>query len=174
MTRLANLLLTAALVAATSACRSENTAAAAPAPRPPSVAYVSVAPEQVEITGEWIATLDGTVNAQIRPQVSGYLVRRAYNEGAFVHKGDVLLEIDRRPFETALNQVRRAKLSCRPSLTSTERSAEVGNRRVLPEIDSNTDYGGHGGHRASMVESFQPSWLSAVSSATKEHAHGKR
>jgi multidrug efflux pump subunit AcrA (membrane-fusion protein) len=107
MTRLANLLLTAALVAATSACRNENTAAA-PAPRRPSVAYVPVTPEQVEITGEWIATLDGTVNAQIRPQVSGYLVRRTYNEGAFVHKGDVLFEIDWRPFETALNQLSRS------------------------------------------------------------------
>jgi membrane fusion protein, multidrug efflux system len=121
MTRLADLLLTAALVAATSACRSENTAAAAPAPRPPSVAYVSVTPEQVEITGEWIATLDGTVNAQIRPQVSGYLVRRAYNEGAFVHKGDVLFEIDRRPFETALNQVTARLAEARAQLAKTER-----------------------------------------------------
>jgi RND family efflux transporter MFP subunit len=120
MTRLANILLTAALVAATSACRSENTAAA-PAPRPPSVAYVSITPEQVEITGEWIATLDGTVNAQIRPQVSGYLLRRAYNEGAFVHKGDALFEIDRRPFETALNQATARLAEARAQLAKAER-----------------------------------------------------
>ena len=56
------------------------------------------------LTSEWIATLDGFVNAQIRPQVSGYLVNRKYREGAFVRKGEVLFEIDRRPFEAALAQ----------------------------------------------------------------------
>ena len=61
------------LLAGTTGCRNENAAAAAPAPPPPSVAFVEVAPEQVAVTGEWIATLDGNVNAQIRPQVSGYL-----------------------------------------------------------------------------------------------------
>ena len=49
--------------------------------------FVTVSPEEVPVTGEWIATLDGNVNAQIRPQVSGYLIRRAYQEGAYVKKG---------------------------------------------------------------------------------------
>jgi membrane fusion protein (multidrug efflux system) len=104
-TTLCGLLAVTALAGSLSGCRS-NDAAAAPAAPPPTVSYVTVKPEPVAISGVWLATLDGTVNAQIRPQVSGYLMRRAYREGAFVRKGDLLFEIDRRPFETALNQAK--------------------------------------------------------------------
>jgi len=61
------------------------------------------------------------VNAQIRPQVSGYLVRRAYREGAFVRKGAVLFEIDRRPFETALNQATARLAESQAQLAKAER-----------------------------------------------------
>jgi len=101
---LSTFLFAVALAAAGAGCRSDNAAAAARTPTPPSVGFVSVVPERIAVTSEWIATLDGMVNAQIRPQVSGYLVRQTYREGAFVKKGDVLFEIDRRPFEAALNQ----------------------------------------------------------------------
>ena len=53
---------------------------------------------------EFIATLDGYVNAQIQPQVTGYLVKQTYREGTFVQQGQVLFEIDPRPFEAALQQ----------------------------------------------------------------------
>jgi len=101
---LSTFLLVAAVLAASTGCRNDNAAAASRAPAPPSVGFVSVMPERIAVTSEWIATLDGMVNAQIRPQVSGYLVSRTYREGAFVRKGDVLFEIDRRPFEATLNQ----------------------------------------------------------------------
>src|SRR3954471_15770327 len=101
MRRIQYALIAAALAA--TACK-ESHPTAAPAPVSPSVAVVSVAPERVELTGEWLATLDGNVNAQIRPQVSGYLIKRNYREGASVRKGEVLFEIDRRPFESALLQ----------------------------------------------------------------------
>ena len=97
-------LLAAIAMAASTGCRNDNAAAASRTPAPPSVGFVSVTPERIAVTSEWIATLDGMVNAQIRPQVSGYLVSRTYREGAFVRKGEVLFEIDRRPFEAALNQ----------------------------------------------------------------------
>lgn len=119
MTRLFTLLLAATLLATAVACRDEK-AAAAPA-SPPGVTFVSVSPEEVEITGEWIATLDGNVNAQIRPQVSGYLVRRVYREGGFVRKGDVLFEIDRRPFETALSAARARLAEGQAQLAKSER-----------------------------------------------------
>src|SRR5581483_6457413 len=54
----------------------------------------------------WVATLDGYVNANIQPQVSGYLIRQSYREGSYVHKGDVLFEIDPRPFQAALDQAK--------------------------------------------------------------------
>ena len=60
----------------------------------------------VPIVKEWIGTLDGRVNAEIRAQVSGYVMAQAYKEGSFVRKGQLLFEIDPRPFEAALNQAR--------------------------------------------------------------------
>src|ERR1700676_897050 len=73
-------------------------------PSPPEVRVVTVVPERVALTSEWIATLDGYVNAQIHPQVSGYLLRRNYREGAAVHEGEVLFEIDPRPLNAVLSQ----------------------------------------------------------------------
>ena len=62
--------------------------------------------QDVPIHNEWVASLDGYVNAEIRPQVSGYIVKQDYTEGSFVHKGQVLFEIDPRPFQATLDQKR--------------------------------------------------------------------
>jgi membrane fusion protein, multidrug efflux system len=79
---------------------------AAPAGPPPAmpVTVVEVKPTEVPITGEWVGTLDGYVNAQIQPQANGYLIKQDYREGAQVTKGQVLFEIDPRPFQAALDQ----------------------------------------------------------------------
>jgi RND family efflux transporter MFP subunit len=121
MKKLLLVLLGAAAAAAGAGCRDQNAAAATPPPSPPAVSVVTIAPERVAVTGEWIATLDGIVNAQIRPQVSGYLVRRAYREGAFVRKGDVLFEIDRRPLEAALSQAKARLAEAKAQLAKSER-----------------------------------------------------
>lgn len=92
------------VVLASTACSSKS--AAPPAPPPPQVAVVTVKQESVPIYGDWVATLDGFVNANIQPQVSGYLIRQTYREGSFVHKGDVLFEIDPRPFQAILDQAK--------------------------------------------------------------------
>ena len=76
----------------------------APAPQPADVQVIAVKQEDVPIVREWVGTLDGFVNAQIRAQVSGYLVKQDYQEGAAVKKGDVLFEIDPRPFAASLAQ----------------------------------------------------------------------
>jgi RND family efflux transporter MFP subunit len=70
----------------------------------PEVEVTPVTQEDVPLYTECIATLDGYVNAQIQPQVSGYLMKQNYREGTFVHKGDLLFEVDPRPFEAALQQ----------------------------------------------------------------------
>jgi membrane fusion protein, multidrug efflux system len=79
---------------------------AAPAGSSPSmkVTVVSATESDVPITGEWVGTLDGYVNAQIQPQANGYLIRQDYREGSQVQAGQVLFEIDPRPFEAALQQ----------------------------------------------------------------------
>jgi membrane fusion protein (multidrug efflux system) len=60
----------------------------------------------VPVRAEWVATLEGYVNAQIQPQVAGYLISQNYTEGSYVHKGDVLFQIDPRPFQAALHQAK--------------------------------------------------------------------
>jgi membrane fusion protein (multidrug efflux system) len=71
---------------------------------PTDVEVVQVEQKDVPIFGEWIGTLDGLVNADVRAQVTGYLQRQGYQEGAFVKKGQLLFQIDPRPFQAALDQ----------------------------------------------------------------------
>jgi len=73
---------------------------------PPDVEIARVETRDVPVVKEWVGTLDGRVNAEIRGQVSGYLLRQCYREGAFVRKGELLFEIDARPFQAALNQAK--------------------------------------------------------------------
>ena len=104
------------------ACR--RTDAAPPPPAPPQVSVMTVQPERVALTSEWIATLDGYVNAQIRPQVSGYLVKRGYREGAVVRTGQTLFEIDARPFDAALARARAQLGEAQAQLGKTERDLQ--------------------------------------------------
>ena len=100
--------------------RGTTVSAAAPIAAPPTVAVVCVTPETVRVSTQWIATLDGLVNAQIRPQVSGYLLSATYREGAAVRKGDTLFEIDARPFEAALAQAEAQLAQANAQLGRTE------------------------------------------------------
>src|SRR6267142_483463 len=75
-------------------------------PPPPGVEVVAVQQKDVPIYGEWIGTLDGLVNADIKAQVSGYLLKQTYTEGSFVRKGQLLFEIDPRPFQASLDQAK--------------------------------------------------------------------
>jgi RND family efflux transporter MFP subunit len=99
----------------------------------PQVQVVPVIQRDVSIYSEWVATLDGYVNAQIQPQVSGYLIKQDYREGSLVHKDDVLFEIDPRPFQAVLDQAK-AQLA--------QSEAQLGNatlnvNRDIPEAEAN-------------------------------------
>ena len=85
-------------------CDKGASAASTGAPPPMKVAIVKAQQADVPVTGEWVGTLDGYVNAQIQPQANGYLIRQDYREGLQVQQGQVLFEIDPRPFEAALQQ----------------------------------------------------------------------
>jgi membrane fusion protein (multidrug efflux system) len=84
------------------ACTTRTSAGTAPSP--PEVQVSTVEQRDVPIYHEWIGTLDGMVNAAIRAQVTGYLLTQNYSEGSFVKKGQLLFEIDPRPFQAALDQ----------------------------------------------------------------------
>jgi RND family efflux transporter MFP subunit len=83
--------------------RTKSTSAAT-APPPPDVEVATVQQSDVPIQREWIGTLDGMVNAAMKAQVTGYLLTQSYTEGSFVRKGQLLFEIDPRPFQAAVDQ----------------------------------------------------------------------
>src|SRR3954464_5143825 len=75
-----------------------------PPPAPPEVLVITLTSTNVPIFEEWIGTVEGFVNAQIRAQVTGYLMTQNYRDGSLVKKGDLLFEIDPRPFQAVLDQ----------------------------------------------------------------------
>jgi RND family efflux transporter MFP subunit len=95
-----------ASLAALSGCGRQK--AAAPA-APPDVEVVAVVQTNVPVDREWVGSLAADVNATISAQVSGYLLKQDYKEGQMVKQGDVLFEIDDRPYQAALDQAK-AKL----------------------------------------------------------------
>jgi RND family efflux transporter MFP subunit len=84
------------------------------------VQVVQVEQKDVPIFGEWIGTLDGLTNADVRAQVTGYLLRQGYQEGAFVKQGQLLFEIDPRPFQAALDQAQGQLAQARAQLATAE------------------------------------------------------
>src|SRR6185295_8557705 len=121
MRRTASALFTVLTLVLVEACRGSEAAPAPAAPPPVPVTVVSVTPETVPVTSEWVATLDGYVNAQIRPQVSGNLIARHYSEGQRVKKGQVLFEIDGRPTQASLAQARAQLAQAQAELGRRER-----------------------------------------------------
>jgi membrane fusion protein (multidrug efflux system) len=76
------------------------------APPSPVVEVAAVEQRDVPVYGEWIGTLTGQVNADVKAQVTGYLLKQKYKEGSYVRKGEPLFEIDSRPFQASLDQAK--------------------------------------------------------------------
>ena len=94
------LVITAVMIIAAAGCKKEQKTAAPP----PEVEVVTVTQKDVPIYSEYVGTADGLVNATIRAQVQGYLIKQNYKEGDLVRKGQVLFEIDPRTFQASLDQ----------------------------------------------------------------------
>lgn len=103
-----------------------------PPAQPPVVKVAPVIRRDVPIYGQWIATLYGYVNAQIQPQITGYITKQDYREGSLVHKGDVLFEIDPRPFQALLDQAK-AQLAQAEAQLGT---ATLNVKRDIPEAQA--------------------------------------
>ena len=99
-------------------CREKNAQAGNPAAVEVEVAQVEQ--KDVPIYGEWIGTLDGLVNADVRAQVTGYLLKQGYMEGSLVKKGQLLFEIDPRPFQAALDQAKAQLIQAQAQLANAE------------------------------------------------------
>ena len=120
-----------AMFAALSAGCERRVVSAAP-PQPPTVEVTSVVQKDVPTEGEWVGTLEGYVNAQISPQVSGYLIGQDYQEGAFVQKGQLLFEIDPRPFQAVLDQAKGQLAQAEARMAN----AEINVKRDIPEAEA--------------------------------------
>ncbi len=99
------------------------------------VSVVQVEASDVPVSNEWVGTLDGYVNAQIQPQASGYLIKQNYREGAQVAKGQVLFEIDPRPFQAALDQAKGQLAQAQGQVLQAQAQlelAEINTRRDTP------------------------------------------
>ena len=101
----------------------------------PDVEVVQVQKEDVPIYAEWIGTLDGLVNADVRAQVTGYLLKQGYQEGAFVKQGQLLFQIDPRPFQAALDQAQGLLAQAQAALANAQavqRRTELDVQRYKP------------------------------------------
>jgi len=130
--RLANLAAVVALLAVTMSVGCERQVASAPPPAPPDVEVTPVIQKDMPVEGEWIGTLDGYVNAQIQPHVTGYLIRQDYQEGGLVRQGQTLFEIDPRPFQAALDQAK-GELA---QADAHRANAELNVKRDVPEAEA--------------------------------------
>jgi membrane fusion protein (multidrug efflux system) len=90
------------------------------APQQPVVEVAAVEQRDVPIYGEWIGTLSGQVNADVKGQITGYLLRRDYKEGSYVSKGQLLFEIDPRPFQATLDQTKAQLAQAQAQLVQDE------------------------------------------------------
>ncbi len=120
-------------------CAKKETSVAAP----PEVEVTPVTQQDVPLYTECIATLDGYVNAQIQPQVTGYLMKQNYTEGTVVHKGDVLFEIDPRPFDAALQQSKGQLAQAEAQLGKTKldvaRDTPLARESAIPQAQLDND-----------------------------------
>jgi RND family efflux transporter MFP subunit len=120
-----------------------NGKAAASAPPPPVVEVAEVVQEDTPIYSEWVGVLDGYVNAQIQPHVSGYVIRQSYKEGSVVKRGDVLFEIDPRPFQAALDlakaQLAQAEAQLGKASLDVERETPLAKERAIAQSQLDTE-----------------------------------
>lgn len=112
-------------------CQEEKKAVAPPPP--PEVEVAEVVQRDVPLYQEWVASMDGLVNATILAQVQGYLIKQNYKEGDHIKKGGLLFEIDPRPFQAAVDEAR-AALAKQQAVLQT---AQLNLKRILPLAAAN-------------------------------------
>jgi membrane fusion protein (multidrug efflux system) len=127
----ASIVLSAVLLFALTACTEEKKTAAPPPL--PKVEVADVIQKDVPVYSEWVASMDGMVNATTLAQVQGYLVKQNYKEGYFVKKGALLFEIDPRPFQAAVDEARAGMAKQQAVLQTSQANLQ----RILPLAAAN-------------------------------------
>jgi RND family efflux transporter MFP subunit len=145
--------LAALLICASLGTACSRKPAQAPA-NTPEVLVTTVAPRDVPRVLERVATLDGFINANINAQVQGYIVSRDYTEGSVVKKGDLLFQIDPRPFEAALAQAKGTLAKDKATQAKTDadekRAMDLFNKKVISDQERDTAVAAAGSSRANV------------------------
>lgn len=120
------------------ACKRDETAKSTP--EPPTVLVIPAGTRDVPVYREWIGTLNGSENAEIRARVTGYLLKRDYQEGALVKQGDVLFEIDPRPFEVALAEAQSQLAQGKAMQLASQAEADRSNALFAQKVISKKEF----------------------------------
>jgi membrane fusion protein (multidrug efflux system) len=122
---------------------------------PPEVEVMNVIQKDVSMYSEWTASTDGYVNATIRAQVQGYLIKQNYKEGDFVKKGQDLFELDPRPFEAVLEeakgQLAQQKARWETARANLERIKPLVEQKAISEKDLDDAVGAEQATHAAMM-----------------------
>jgi RND family efflux transporter MFP subunit len=115
----------------------------APPPAPPEVVVAPVRQQDVPIFAEWVAQLNGPINAAIMPKIQGYLLSQDYGNGSLVRKGQLLFQIDARPFQAALDQARaevdRTKAALAKATNDVQRDTPLAAQKAIPQKQLDDD-----------------------------------
>ncbi|HUK43158.1 MAG TPA: efflux RND transporter periplasmic adaptor subunit, partial [Candidatus Bathyarchaeia archaeon] len=128
-----------------------------PKPGPPEVLVAEVAQQNVPVVREWVAQLNGPVNADITPKVQGYLLRQDYQNGFFVKKGQLLFELDPRQYQAALEEAKATVAATEANLARVEadvaRDTPLAAQNAIPQKQLDND------------QANQKSWQAQVQAA---------
>jgi membrane fusion protein, multidrug efflux system len=107
---------------------------------PPEVLVTEVVQKEVPMIRQWVGTLNGSENADVRARTAGYLQKRAYQEGGYVKEGDLLFEIDPRPFVAALDQAKSQLQEAQATLLGVELDAKRAKELFQGKVISEQEY----------------------------------
>jgi len=107
---------------------------------PPEVLVTEVVQKEVPLIRQWVGTLNGSENADVRARTTGYLQKRAYQEGGYVKQGDLLFEIDPRPFVAALDQAKSQLQEAQATLLGIELDAKRAKELFQGKVISEQEY----------------------------------
>ena len=140
ISQLLHVLILSAILLLVAGCEEKK---APPPPAPPDVAVSEAIQLDVPIYQEWVAQLNGDVNAQIVPKVQGYLLRRNYQEGSLVKEGQLLFEIDPRPFQASMDQAKADLATAEADLSRTNtdvsRDTPLAAQNAIPQKQLDND-----------------------------------
>ncbi len=126
-----------------------------PKPGPPEVLVAEVAQQNVPIVNEWVAQLNGPVNAEITPKVQGYLLKQEYQNGYFVKKGQLLFELDPRQYQAAVEQAKAqvavAQAKYAEATTNVDRDTPLAAQNAIPQKQLDTDLANQAATKAEVL-----------------------